>query len=340
MGGVGANLVLSLLWLLWAPLTGGQHRSWIVLVGTYFAVFILADVTTTNVLGADAERVRLNLGHGVPVLLRLLVLKNLVLIAVVGIPTLVLTAVLTLNNTESYRLAMTLPGVALPILAWLGVGNLVSVLFPVAVKPLVQRWREQHDLRATARWLFHLTLAYLLLYEVNRAGDIPRAVIRALPRHSRGPEISGLLFTVVGVAIWAAGTLAATWVARRGADGVTPWPDLWPAPRGLTPWPAGGFARLSSTDDPGQQEPVVTLTADRLQRGGLQPRFGPDVLQHLPAAGHRIVTVLVRGGDPALPHDVVDDDQRAGSDQPERGVHVRRVVRLVGIDEDDVVRAP
>lgn len=216
LGGVGANLLLSLLWLLWTPLTGRSHGSWIVLVGTYFAVFILADVTTTNVLGADAERVRLNLSQDVPVT-RLLITKNLVLVAVVGLPTLLLTAALTLTNTSSYRLVMTLPGVALPILAWLGVGNLVSVLLPVPVKPLQQRWRERHDRRATFRWLFHLALPYLLLYEVDKANAIPRLLMRTLPRHSHTPELMGIFFSGTGALLWAAGTMAATWtIHRRG----------------------------------------------------------------------------------------------------------------------------
>lgn len=214
LGGVGANLLLSLLWLLWTPLTGRSHGSWIVLVGSYFAEFILADVTTTNVLGADAERVRLNLSQNVPVT-RLLMTKNLVLLAVVGLPTLALTAVLTLTNTSSYRLVMTLPGVALPILAWLGVGNLVSVLLPVPIKPLLQRWRERHDRRATFRWLFHLALPYLLLYEVDKASAIPRLAMRALPRHFHTAELMGTAFFATGLLLWTAGTLAARWVTHR-----------------------------------------------------------------------------------------------------------------------------
>lgn len=214
LGGVGANLLLSLLWLLWTPLTGRSHGSWIVLVGTYFAVFILADVTTTNVLGADAERVRLSLIRDVPVT-RLLITKNLVLVAVVGLPTLLLTAVLTLASTSSYRLVMTLPGVALPVLAWLGVGNLISVLLPVPVKSSPQRWRERHDKRATFRWLAHLALPYLLLYEVNKASAIPRGVMRALPPHFHTPELMGILFSGAGLLLWSAGTLAAKWVIHQ-----------------------------------------------------------------------------------------------------------------------------
>ncbi len=53
------------------------------LVGTYFAVFVLADVTTTNVLGADASRVHRALEAGRP-LRRILFVKNLTLLVIVG----------------------------------------------------------------------------------------------------------------------------------------------------------------------------------------------------------------------------------------------------------------
>ncbi|HEV7583286.1 MAG TPA: hypothetical protein VGO77_23315, partial [Mycobacterium sp.] len=55
--GVVANLVFAVGWLVVQPLTAGRHQDWVVLVGTYFSSWILADVTTTNVLGADHYRV-------------------------------------------------------------------------------------------------------------------------------------------------------------------------------------------------------------------------------------------------------------------------------------------
>jgi len=32
---------------------------------------------------------------------------------------------------------------------WLGVGNLISVLHPVGVEPLLRRWRQRADRRRT-----------------------------------------------------------------------------------------------------------------------------------------------------------------------------------------------
>ncbi|HET6209112.1 MAG TPA: hypothetical protein VFD94_01945 [Jatrophihabitans sp.] len=214
--GVGLNLALSLLWLIWVPLRGGSHGDWVVLVGTYFAVFIMADVTTTNVLGLDAVRVRASLAQGVSVT-RLLLTKNYALLVIVGAPTLLLTAILTIRSEIPYRLVLTLPGVGLPIMAWLGVGNLVSVLLPVATRPLRRRWQDRTRKLATARWLAHLAVPYALLYAVDPVGDTPRTVFRALPRPWRTAQLHGLLLLLTGALIWAAGTALAGWlVSRRG----------------------------------------------------------------------------------------------------------------------------
>lgn len=212
--GVGLNLALSLLWLIWVPLRGGSHGDWVVLVGSYFAVFILADVTTTNVLGLDAIRVRASLAHGVSVT-RLLLTKNYALLVIVGLPTLALTTILTVRSEIPYRLVLTLPGVALPIMAWLGVGNLVSVLLPVATRSLRRRWQDRTRKLATARWLVHLAVPYALLYAVDPVGDATRALYRELPRHWRSAQLHGLLLVLTGLLIWAAGTALAGWLVNR-----------------------------------------------------------------------------------------------------------------------------
>jgi hypothetical protein len=175
--GVAVNLVLSLLWLLVTPLTG--RPDWAILVGVYFAVFILADVTTTNVLGADALRVRLSLLRGLRVR-RVLLLKNLALFLVVGVPTLLLTAVITVCSEADYRLLVTVPRVMYPTLTWLGVGDLVSVMLPVAIIPLRQRWQQRRQIWRSARWLMHLVLPYALLCAVNPFSKLPTITIVAL----------------------------------------------------------------------------------------------------------------------------------------------------------------
>ena len=211
--GVAVNLVLSLLWLVVAPLSGQPHRDWAILVGSYFAVFILADVTTTNVLGADAPRVRLGLQHGVW-LGRILLAKNLALLIIVGLPTLVATALITVNSEADYRLVLTLPGVAFPILTWLGVGNLVSVLLPVAVLPLRKRWQQRHDVRRTALWMFHLGLPYALLFAVGPIGGLPRLFNRLNPVVARTAAGRGLMLLLAGLALWGVGTALALVLGR------------------------------------------------------------------------------------------------------------------------------
>jgi hypothetical protein len=109
--GVVANLLLTAAWLVVQRLTATHvHRApsdyhhagfyhhqldWVILISTYFASFVLADVTTTNVLGADHHRVAKGLSEGTP-FWRVLLLKNLTLLVIVGLPTLSVAMALTL----------------------------------------------------------------------------------------------------------------------------------------------------------------------------------------------------------------------------------------------------
>jgi hypothetical protein len=138
LSGVAANLVLALVRLLVQPLHLPRHHDWVILIGTYFSSFILADVTTTNLLGSDHIRVCKALHDGVPIW-RLLLVKNLALVAIVGLPTLAAATAMMLWLETPARLVVTIPNVAVPIVSWLGVGNLVSVLFPVGGERLVRR---------------------------------------------------------------------------------------------------------------------------------------------------------------------------------------------------------
>ena len=211
--GVGVNLLLSLAYLVVVPLRGGAHRDWAILVGTYFAVFVLADVTTTNVLGVDTERTRLRLLRNVS-LRRILLVKNVALLVIVGLPTLVATAAITVHDEADYRLVLTLPGVLYPMLMWLGVGNLVSVLLPYWPVPLRTRWRERRIRARTVRWLFCLGLPYALCLAVDPMSRLPRLVSRSahLPP---GAGVHGVELLVLGLVTWALLTGAALVTARR-----------------------------------------------------------------------------------------------------------------------------
>jgi len=146
---------------------------------------------------------------------RVLLTKNLALLVIVGVPTLVATAVFTLRNEAASRLMITLPGVALPMLMWLGVGNVVSVLLPVQVRSLRQRWALRRQLRSGVRWLVHLALPYGLLYVVEPLGGAPRALLRSLGGGSVTTGLRGLVLLLTGLVIWLLGTLIASAIVRR-----------------------------------------------------------------------------------------------------------------------------
>jgi hypothetical protein len=211
--GIGVNLLLSVAYLVVVPLRGGTHRDWAILVGTYFAVFVLADVTTTNVLGVDTERTRLRLMRGLS-LARILLVKNLVLLVIVGLPTLVATAAITIHDEANYRLELTLPGVLYPVLTWLGVGNLVSVLLPYRPVPLVTRWHERRVRSRTVRWLVCLGTPYALCVAVDPMSDLPRYVTHTL-RLPPGHAVHGVELLVLGLLAWGLFTAAALVTAHR-----------------------------------------------------------------------------------------------------------------------------
>jgi hypothetical protein len=219
--GVVANLFLAAGWLVVQPMTPhGRHHDWVVVVGTYFSSFVLADVTTTNLLGADHYRVLKGLSDGVP-FWRMLVIKNLALIVLIGLPTVTAAMVLTLWLETPARLAVTIPNVVVPIVTWLGVGNVISVLHPVAAVPLIRRWRQRRDRRRTAAWLLALALPYALYYIADPVGGVGHRMLwRQLPA-AIGPvlgrDTKSFVHLGIAVAVWLAGMVAAElWVSKRG----------------------------------------------------------------------------------------------------------------------------
>ena len=216
------NLFLALAWLFVQPPTfgGHQHKDWAVVVGVYFSSWILADVTTTNVLGSDHYRVRQGLVDGVPIW-RILVVKNLALLAIVGVPTLATAMAITLWRANPGQLAITIPTVAVPILSWLGLGNLVSVLHPVGVQPLVRRWRQRRDPVRMGSWLLALVLPYAVYYVADpMAGLDHRALWQQLPAliwPIFGRDTKSFVHLATAMVIWIVGTwVAVVWVHRRG----------------------------------------------------------------------------------------------------------------------------
>jgi hypothetical protein len=218
--GVLANLIFAVGWLAVQPLTLGRHQDWVVLVGTYFSSWILADVTTTNLLGADHYRVLQAVSDGVP-FWRVLVIKNLALLVIVGLPTLATSVVLTLWLETPERLAVTIPTVAVPIVSWIGVGNLFSVLHPVSVEPLIRRWRQRGDRRRTRGWMVALTLPYALYYLADPMNGVEHQVLwTQIPKlvwPVFGRDTKSFVHLGVALMVWAVGSVAAVlWVHKRG----------------------------------------------------------------------------------------------------------------------------
>jgi hypothetical protein len=218
--GVVANVFLAAAWLLVQPLTAGRHQDWVILVGTYFSSWVLADVTTTNLLGADHYRVLKGLSNGVP-MWRILWIKNLALLVIVGLPTLTAAMTLTLWLERPGRLAITIPTVAVPIVSWLGIGNLISVLHPVSVEPLIRRWRQRRNRRRTTGWLVALTLPYAVYYFADPMNGVEHRVLwRKAPAfiwRVLGRDAKSFAHLAIALGVWVAGTVVAVlWVRKRG----------------------------------------------------------------------------------------------------------------------------
>lgn len=222
LGGVGANLVLAAVWWVVVPLVHHHHGDWGVIVGTYLAGFVLADVTSTNVLGADHERVGAALGRGVS-LRRLLLVKNLTLLLVVAVPLLVTCAAISLGQRRLAVLAVALPLVLFPVLTWLGVGNLLSVALPEPALPLRRRWEQRRQWRTTLRWLLVLGLPYALSLAVDPLRVVPDETVRWLRGAEHASELAtGAAVLGVGFAFYLVGTgLALLWHRARGVRLVT-----------------------------------------------------------------------------------------------------------------------
>ena len=148
-------------------------------------------------------------------LARVLLVKNLALLVIVGLPTLTATAVLTLATGPARQLPTTLAGVALPVLAWLGAGNVASVLCAVPTVRLADRWRTIRDWRPNAVWAFHLAFPYALYYVVAPVDGAPRDILGKSARHMNVWLRAGI-HVGLGALVWAIGTVLACWLGRNG----------------------------------------------------------------------------------------------------------------------------
>ncbi|WP_175957441.1 hypothetical protein [Schaalia sp. Marseille-Q2122] len=141
---VAVNLALAVFYLLFRQPNLGGHYDTVLLYCVYFSTFILADVTTTNIFGLDVPRTTEALKEGQS-FLRILLRKNAVQCVVIVLPMLVITAGWTEYLYHDSEMLRTVPGVLYPMVLFMAVGNLISVLFPVAQAPFswhVRTWRS------------------------------------------------------------------------------------------------------------------------------------------------------------------------------------------------------
>lgn len=219
--GVAFNALLAAGYLLLWPLTTSEQYDIVSLFTVYFATFIMADVTTTNVFGHDILRTVRALEAGRS-FASLIAVKNLVQVMVVVIPMSLITFGVTCWVEGADDLALTVPRVLYPMLLWLGIGNLLSVLAPALPAPLA--WRIGTLRRGWPGWRLHRAtlLAYAmpyLLYYLTAASDLPgnlNALFSLLGSMPQKWQSGYMLLTASAVIYLVVTWLSVRWHDRRG----------------------------------------------------------------------------------------------------------------------------
>lgn len=204
--GVLFNLVLAAAYLIFWPLVYDDHYSIVLLFTVYFASFIMADVTTTNIFGHDIVRTHAALSSGRS-FASLIYLKNLVQAIVVIVPMLLITIGVTWYLQGAGELVLATPGILYPMLLWLGVGNIISVLYPVLPAPA--SWRIRTARQGRQHWMLHapMLISYAIpyvLYVLVAFSDLPgnlNALIRMVAGEPHKWE-SGLILLVASILIY------------------------------------------------------------------------------------------------------------------------------------------
>jgi len=198
--GFGFNLVVA------AVYVGYQHydphvRDDVRVAGiaTAVAVWVLADVINTNLLGSDADRVRHSIDRNDRVA-RILALKGLAL----GVLLLPLTVAISVGTRLAIDRWRSIPHAVMldvwVVFAWLGVGALLSVVLPYNPISLKQRWKDR---RTWPRWILCLLVPYAALgvvrYLAWPADRIARHLLGRPDHHLLG---YAFIYMCWGVAVW------------------------------------------------------------------------------------------------------------------------------------------
>lgn len=215
--GVGLNALLAATYLVIWPLAANDHYDVVTLFTVYFANFIMADVTTTNIFGHDFFRAQ-SAATNRRRFARFLRNKNIVQAVVIMLPMAIITAVITCVVDGFAELTLAIPAVVYPMLLWLGVGNVLSVVFPVIA--VGAKWRLEHFRQW--RWHVPVFISYAipwLLYAAFAISDVPghlNAVIRWCCGNPH-PWESAVALLVVSIFIFIVlNQIAVWWATRRG----------------------------------------------------------------------------------------------------------------------------
>lgn len=211
------NLALAAFYLIFKQPTISGHYDTVLLYCVYFSTFILADVTTTNIFGVDLVRTTTALDNHQS-FLRILLRKNAVQFTIIFVPVLLVTAAWTEYLYQDSELLRTIPGVLYPMLLFVAIGNLISVLFPVVQAPL--SWHIRH----WKKWRYHVALltSYaipFMIFAVWALTDLPTVLFQMLRDGGSDsfvpPGEIATLLVIVSYAIYWVVTLIATMIFHR-----------------------------------------------------------------------------------------------------------------------------
>lgn len=147
------------------------------------AMWMLADVPATNLLGSDVERALLLLDDPVG-LRRWLWAKTLVLVVLVG-PVCAVVAVvvgIVTGHTNVGAIAAVCAAILLVPVGVLAVSSWLGILYPYHQRSLRWRWEHRRS-RATVRWLVLIVAPYIVVPAI--------AVVLLLPAIAASALVSG-----------------------------------------------------------------------------------------------------------------------------------------------------
>lgn len=211
------NLALAAFYLLFKQPDLHGHYDTVLLYCVYFATFMLADVTTTNIFGVDMARTTQALEQGQS-FLRILLRKNAVQFTVIVVPVLIVTAAWTEYLYHDSEMMRTIPGVLYPMLLFMAIGNLISVLFPVLQAPFGWHVKEWRNWRYQVPLLTSYAIPFLIFAAwvyTDLPGNLNTLLRTAGSDNFVPPAESAVALLVASYAIYWGVTLLATVIFKR-----------------------------------------------------------------------------------------------------------------------------